>query len=69
MAAPMTKTMWHACMAYRLSSSWSMQVLEIFAQMLEKSAVLVEIHFCGTDGHLLQIQHPKLVSGAFPRSV
>ena len=32
--------MWHACMACRLSSSWSMQVAGTNAQMLERCAVL-----------------------------
>ena len=37
MATPMEKTMWHT---YMLSSSWSMQVAETNAQMLERCAVL-----------------------------
>ena len=32
--------MWHTCIACRLSNSWSMQIPETFALMLEKCAVL-----------------------------
>ena len=69
MAAFMAKSMWHACMACRLSSSWSMKFQKKMHRCYKGVLCFAEIHFLWDRWTFVIDSASKLSTSAFPRRI